>query len=413
MKVLWFEVTQPSGYNNSGIITGGWQDSLESIVKSETSIELSVVFVTDRHLETRVVDGVKYFPIFCQYGSLERIFNPKWDLYVKKVLPQSLQIIKECEPDIIHIFGTEWPFGQIAKYVEVPVVIHIQGAIVPYNNALYPPGYSINDRIDTSKFNPLYRLRLLKEESDSKNWEAWERSTWNIVCNYMGRTDWDYALSQIMHPGCRYFHVEEALRTPFISGDNHWIMPQDNKIRLITTGLSTFWKGPDMLLKTAHILSESGIDFEWLVAGKISDELRMVVEQHEKLSFENNHVKILGFVNTDELCDILCHSSMMVHTAYIENSPNSICEAQCIGVPVISTNVGGISTLVRNGIDGILVPANDPWQMAYNIITLSKDIDRMKKMSEETMLHSKSRHNPQNIIKQLLNCYCELSSNKV
>ncbi len=412
MKVLWFEVTQPSGYNNSGIVAGGWQDSLESIVRTETSVELCIAFVTDQHLEIKVVDGVKYIPILCQYGRVERNFYPKWDIYVKKVLPQSLQIVKECKPDLIHIFGTEWPFGQIAKCVKVPVVIHIQGAIIPYNNALYPPGYSIKDRINASKLNPLHRFRLLKEERDSKNWASWERSTWGLVCNYMGRTDWDYALSHILHPGCRYFHVEEALRTPFISGKKHWCPPQDNKIRLLTTGLSTFWKGPDMLLKTAHILSERGVDFEWLVAGNISDELRMVVEKHEGLSLEDNHVKILGFVGPDELSDILCHSTMMVHTAYIENSPNSICEAQCLGVPVISTNVGGISTLVRNGIDGILVPANDPWQMAYKIVTLSNDKDRMKKMSDETMQHSLSRHNPKNIIKQLLNCYSALINNE-
>lgn len=413
MKVLWFEVTQPSGYDNRGFVTGGWQDSLENIVKTRAGIELVIAFVTDKYCEPRVVDGVKYIPIMCRYGKFERNFNPIWDLYVKKVIPQALQIIKESKPDLIHIFGTEWPFGQVAKYVDVPVVIHIQGAIVPYNNALYPPGYNLNDRIKVSRLNPLRRLRIIKEERDVKNWELWERSTWNIVRNYMGRTDWDYAISNIMHPGCRYFHVEEVLRSPFISRNKQWNTPKDNKIRLITTGISTFWKGPDVLLKTAHILTELGVDFEWLVAGNISKELRLIVEKHEGMCFDKNHVKILGYVEPNELSDLLCHSTMMVHTAYIENSPNSICEAQCLGVPVISTNVGGISSLVRNGIDGILVPANDPWQMAYNIVALSKDIDRMKTMSAETMHNALSRHNPQNIINQLLSCYDTIISDKV
>ena len=78
----------------------------------------------------------------------------------------------------------------------------------------------------------------------------------------------------------------------------------------------------------------------------------------------------------------MCQSTMYVHTAYIENSPNSICEAQIIGMPIISTMVGGIATLVRNGIDGDLLPANDPWLLANAIVELSKDKDRMK--SRET-----------------------------
>ena len=96
---------------------------------------------------------------------------------------------------------------------------------------------------------------------------------------------------------------------------------------------------------------------------------------------------------------------MYVHTAYIENSPNSICEAQCLGVPVVSTNVGGIATLVRHDVDGILVAANDPWQMADAIIELAKDPVRMLRYSENTRSFALRRHNDENIKKQLVDCY--------
>jgi glycosyltransferase involved in cell wall biosynthesis len=96
---------------------------------------------------------------------------------------------------------------------------------------------------------------------------------------------------------------------------------------------------------------------------------------------------------------------MYVHTAYIENSPNSICEAQCLGLPVVSTNVGGIATLVRQDIDGILVAANDPWQMADAIIELAKDPLRMLRYSENTRNSALERHNDENIKKQLMDCY--------
>lgn len=86
----------------------------------------------------------------------------------------------------------------------------------------------------------------------------------------------------------------------------------------------------------------------------------------------------MGNVQADRLVDLLCSSTMLVHTAYIENSPNAICEAQYLGVPVISTMVGGIASLVRNGKDGKLVAANDPWQLANAIIELVNDPERMR-----------------------------------
>ena len=99
---------------------------------------------------------------------------------------------------------------------------------------------------------------------------------------------------------------------------------------------------------------------------------------------------------------------MYVHTAYIENSPNSICEAQLVGMPIVSTMVGGISTLVRNGEEGDLLPANDPWQIANTIMELSKDNERMMRYSKNSRQHALERHNPENIMNQLLKCYKDL-----
>lgn len=97
---------------------------------------------------------------------------------------------------------------------------------------------------------------------------------------------------------------------------------------------------------------------------------------------------------------------------YAENSPNSICEAQFLGVPVISTMVGGISSLIRNKIDGELVPANDPWQLAYKIISLSNDVNKLIQYSKNSLEHSRKRHDPNRIITQLLNCYQDVLINR-
>ena len=405
MRVLWFEVTTPSAYDIGGTPLGGWQDSLERIVRTIPEIELSVAFMSDKDIEVREIDGVKYMPISCTMTIWERLFYPRWDIFVKKLIAAAKTIIDQSNPDLIHIFGTEWPFGQVATITNVPVIIHIQGAIVPYNNALLPPGYSFFEEFLRKIFSPLQLLKFLLEYRDNKNREVWERKTWSLVSNYMGRTCWDHALANVLHPQCLYFHVEEALRASFTDSSKKWNCRDSGKIQLLSTGCGDYRKGPDMLIKTAKILTGLKVSFEWIVAGGMPVSLIKDVERKSGCTFSECNVRFIGFANTDKLKDLLCSSTIYVHTAYMENSPNSICEAQILGVPVVSTNVGGIASLIRDGVDGILVPANDPWFMAYSIVRLINDKSLMLKMSHNSSSFAKERHDDNNIKKQLLAAY--------
>ena len=165
-----------------------------------------------------------------------------------------------------------------------------------------------------------------------------------------------------------------------------------------------------MLLQTAKILKERNVDFEWIVAGKMDYIIKKCTEEKIGTTFEENNIILIGLTPPSELKTLLCHSTMYVHTAYVENSPNSICEAQILGVPVVSTYVGGIPTLL--GDDGIMVPANDPWQMACAILKLAKDKEQLERFSKNGRKKALGRHYPDNVKIQLLNCY-EAILNKV
>lgn len=405
MKVLWFEVTQPSNYNNNGEVIGGWQDSLETLIKKYTNIDLYVVFASRNDSEQKIIDGVTYIPILLKYTFSEKITSRfTCEIETSKLLQQAITIIEDIQPDLIHIFGLEWCWGLVSKYTKIPTVLHIMGSMIPYYNALYPPKYNL---FSIFKSNFPYLKPFIKSFLDSKfnnSRKIQEREIWKAVSNFMGRTHWDYALSQLMAPNSRYFHVEEALRSSFTENKNYWSL-QQGKLRIVSTGCRTYWKGPDMLLKTAKILKQSGLDFEWTVIGNMHPYIKKTVEKIENSKFIDNNVNLLSYKSPKEIANILQSSTIYVHTAYIENSPNSICEAQYLGVPVIATNVGGISTLVENGVDGILVPANDPWTMAYEIISLTKDSNRMLLYSNNSLKKAKKRHNGESIIKELLDCY--------
>lgn len=407
MKILWFEVTIPSAYQNGNNVLAGWQDSLEDIVRSEAKLELYIAFEATSDCRCKVINNVTYIPVHTKdkLGFFSRQKNKfTWKYNQQRVVEAAIKVIEDIKPDIIHIFGMEWSWAAVAKYTNIPCVVHIMGSIVPYYNALYPPRYNEYD-IYKSLFPNIkaminYWIDLKKQES----WRDMEIEKWKNVVFYMGRTDWDYSLMSVLHPNAQYYHVEEALRPQFLSGKNNWCLnDNDKKLRLISTGCSTFWKGPDMTLKVASILKNMGIDFEWKIAGKFPNLLKKVIERKEKLLFKDCNITFVGFTKPEDLAKLLCNSSMYVHTAYIENSPNSICEAQIMGVPIVSTNVGGVSSLVRDC--GMLVPANDPWQMVFAILKVANNKELAMNFSVRGRELALKRHNPQNILNQLKNCY--------
>lgn len=414
MKVLWFEISTPSRYRNDGQVTTGWQDALENIVAPCKDIELYVAFESNIPAEVKVIGGITYIPMMTHFSFLERkVSQHTWSINERKVIEQGRKVIEQYQPDVIHVFGNEWPYGLLAQYTDVPLVIHIQGSIIPYDNALYPPRYNGYTMVKAAGLNLRKDWHRFCEYNKAKSRLDMEKRIWKCVHHYMGRTSWDRALVNMLTKNSTYHHVEEALRPQFLCSDKVWKVPADNqKLRLLSTGCSSFWKGVDVMLKTAHVLKEAGVDFEWHVAGSLGDELKHIVESKEKLKYSENNIQFLGFCTPERLIDEMCQSTMYVHTAYIENSPNSICEAQMIRMPIISTMVGGIATLVRNGIEGDLLPANDPWQIANAIVELAKDKDRMKSYSEHSRQHALERHNPDSILKQLLVCYKDLVNNK-
>ncbi|MBE6287647.1 MAG: glycosyltransferase [Mediterranea massiliensis] len=413
MKVLWFEVSMPACYEDANRVVTGWQDALENLVKTQSlDVELIIAFESSVYHEVKVIDGITYVPLNVNFSRFKYWNTNFWEIKTEKIIPKAVEIIKKIKPDIIHVFGTEWPFGLVANYTDIPVVIHIQGSMIPYNNALYPPGYNKYTAYKSLKWNLIKYVRHYLDTKHSYSRERVERKIWKSVKYYMGRTEWDKALANIMHPNCVYYHVDEALRPDFMNSYRQWEFCKSSKVKLLTIAHSGtwYWKGIDMLLKTAHIIKEMGIDFEWRLAGGIYETMKNTIEREENTTFLENNVHFLGLTSPNELNELLLDSTIYVHTSYVENSPNAICEAQYLGVPIVSTNVGGISSLCRNGKEATLVPANDPWQMANAIIVLSQNENLMNCYSTNSITISHKRHDYGNIASQLMSCYSDIIS---
>ncbi len=127
-----------------------------------------------------------------------------------------------------------------------------------------------------------------------------------------------------------------------------------------------------------------------IVAGYGSEEAKL-----KKLAAELNleNVEFVGRIEQNEMPRIYDEAEVYLNSSIVDNMPLSIIEAFSCGLPVVSTDAGGIPYIVENGETGLLVKTNDYRALAQQAIRLVKDENLaqniIRKASEESRKYSR------------------------
>lgn len=222
----------------------------------------------------------------------------------------------------------------------------------------------------------------------------------------MGRTFWDKSISHLLAPQASYFHVDEILR-PCFYDTQPWTYRQHDRLQIVSTISGSIYKGLDLVLKTATLLHQHiGNRFTWRIIGLHSgDKLIAFFESCTKKSCKNHNIVFEGTYTAAQLIESLRQAAVFVHPSYIDNSPNSVCEAQMLGMPVIACQVGGVSTLIDHDSNGILVPPNAPYELASSIIALTSDKNKLSLLGQQARITALARHNRLKTLQALMAVY--------
>jgi len=364
MKVLWFSLVSSSSFVSAGGYNGcGWVSSLEESIAKRDDVDLAMAFLHPSSDGKQKVGNVTYYPMRrsqSMFSKVDRFFRVSRQDRLELELCK--RVVDDFKPDVIQVFGTESSFGLIARETKIPVVIHLQGLMGPYLNAWVPTGYRMWDYARRGSWNPIKIALGLRALAFNRHAAVREREIMRSCKAFMGRTNWDRAFVSTYAPKARYYTCWEVLRPCFYE-PGEWTPPC--RPVFVSTISGPLYKGHDMVLKTARVLRESGLsDFEWRVYGV--SEFRFA-ERKTGIRSADVGVRPMGVATAEQLRDALLHASAYVHPSYIDNSPNSVCEAQVLGVPVVATAVGGVPSLFAPDRSSCLVPANDPLMAAERI----------------------------------------------
>ncbi len=152
------------------------------------------------------------------------------------------------------------------------------------------------------------------------------------------------------------------------------------KIRIICVSRLIERKGIDDLIRVVQLIMKDLNNFEVLIAGegKLGKKLK-------KLSSElgtTSKVKFLGFIRNEDLPSLYQSSDIFVLPSKKEGMSNSMLEAMASGLPIITTDVGGIEELIKE--NGIVIPQGRIDVLADALTELILNPEKRRRMGIES-----------------------------
>jgi len=97
-------------------------------------------------------------------------------------------------------------------------------------------------------------------------------------------------------------------------------------------------------------------------------------------SLELRNVRFLGNVSNERMNEVYAGADIFLNTSNVDNLPNSVLEAFACGLPVVSTDPGGIPYMVDHGVSGFLAPVNDDRALGEYLVRVVEHPDEARAM---------------------------------
>ena len=318
------------------------------------------------------------------------------------------RLIEDVRPDIIHVHGTETSdaLAVLLAAPETPILVTLQGLV----SEIAPLTLAGLRRADI--FEDVCSLKfargrgLVHESRHMRKAAAMELAALRRARDVSGRTDWDRGVVRRANPAARYWHIDEALRQPF--HEVVWRGPTEGAPTILAVTSDAPRKGVDVLLRGfAKVRSRRPCALK-VVGGVVGTPVWRSLSRLESSLGLTGHVDWVGGQSAESVARMLSECTVFVCASRIENSPNSVCEAMLVGVPVVASRVGGMQSLVNSGEDGLLFESGDDEALARTIELVASDELLASRLGDRARARASVRHDPAAVSRRTLDVYASL-----
>lgn len=393
---------------------GGWMVGMRDALRRQSGIELAVCFPLYGQPER--TEGEMEDIRFYGFGQPERVCLQ----YEPSVERQLKEIMDDFHPDIVHIFGTEYMHSLAAvKAFARPerTVIGIQGMVSVYARH-FMAGVPLWVQKGRTFRDIVKRDNLLHQQENFYRRAVFEREAIGSVGHVIGRTDWDKACTEQINRRAAYHFCNETLRESFY--EKQWCLEECERHSLFVSQGSYPIKGVHYVLEAMPAVLERYPDAHLYVAGgditkreSWPDRLRQssygkYVRELIARNHLEGHVTYTGFLDEAAMCGRFCSSHVFVSPSSIENSPNSVGEAMLLGMPVISSDVGGVKNMLTHEKEGFVYQADAPYMLAHYVNRIFADDELAERLGQAAVVHAARTHDREKNSRRLLEIYEEI-----
>lgn len=424
MRVLWLcNIMLPAAAKALGLKASnkeGWLSGICNTVSCKKEFELHICFPTNLENDgfTLSDNGISY------YGFYEDTAHP--ESYDEGLEPRLKKIVDIVNPDVIHIFGTEYPHTlamcRVCEAMAPRILIGIQGVMTECA-PLYMNGVP-KRVINRPNFRDIVRhdtlmLQQKKFYLRSHN----EQKAVAIAGNITGRTPYDRAFHDKYSPDSSYYHMNETLRPVFYEGS--WDYEKAQKHSIFLSQANYPLKGAHYVFRALPGIIKKFPDTKVYIAGDditkhetLKDKIKLssyglylleLIRQN-KLS---EHVFFLGSLKASDIKEQLLKANVFACTSSTENSPNSLGEAMLLGVPCVTADVGGIRGIFDATRDGLMYHETETEKIVQAIEDciekMFTDTDFATECGKRAAEHASVTHHPDINYKRLVEIYTEIS----
>lgn len=181
----------------------------------------------------------------------------------------------------------------------------------------------------------------------------------------------------------------------------------DKKVKILFLGVLGHRKGIYDLIEAVKNIVPKFNNFELLVGG--NGELEEAQNKTRELGLEE-YIHFLGWVSGEAKEQYLKESDLYILPSYDEGLPMGLLEAMSWGKPVISTNVGGIPELIREGVDGFVIEPGNVDQISDSLLKLLSDDAMRIAFGKKSRARIEEAFSDKVVLPQLEGIYTALTS---
>jgi glycosyltransferase involved in cell wall biosynthesis len=340
----------------------------------------------------------------------------------KKSFQDWEEVFKSFQPNIVMIWGTECLHSRNAVKIsllkKIPFIVFVQGILSTIYKYKFGKvslltrikSFSIRDviKLSFSPFSNFDEIKKLKNEAYILN-----NSNGIIVENNWSK---DIIIKLLSDKFKVFFNLNLPVNDLFMNSNSSFNL-NFNKFIISSISISNPSKGPHLLIQAANTLKIRKIPFHIYFTGK--DPHRLI--SYRRTWFQNyiiklikdfdlrNNITFTGELSQNELIKLLKSSSIFVSPSFVENHSSSIKEAMLLGLPVLTTDVGGIKEYFSNNKNGYFFKTNDEKDLSEKIIYLFDHRDKLIEFSNES---KKYKVNNEEIFKYLIDIYSKIDKKK-